>query len=93
MSTFVHYNKREIMKNNRLLIILLSVLLCGALTGCGDRPVDTKSIEVGKLRHEIFKECMSLASANQRNSDDDVADIVESCNSYSYYIAKQQLDY
>ena len=92
MSTLVHYNKREIMKNNRLLIILLGVLLV-SLTGCGDRHVDTKRIEVGKLRHEIFKECMSLASANQRNSDDNVADIVESCDIYSYYVAKQQLDY
>ena len=81
------------MKNNKLLVVLLGVLLCGALTGCGDRPVDTKRIEVGKLRHEIFKECMILASNNPRKSDDDVAEIVESCGSYAYYIANQQLDY
>ena len=81
------------MKNSKLLIVLLSVLLCGVLAGCGDRPIDTKRIEAGKLKHEIFKECMSLASANSRKGDDDVADIVESCSSYAYYTANQQLDY
>ena len=79
--------------NNKLLAIFLSVLLCGALTGCVDQPVDTKRIEVGKLKHEIFKECMILASKNPRKGDDDVADIVESCGSYAYYTANQQLDY
>lgn len=78
---------------SKLLAILLSVLLCGVLTGCGERPDDTKRMEAGKLRHAIFKECMNLASANPRKGDDDVADIVESCDSYAYCTANQQLDY
>ena len=81
------------MKNNKLSAILLSVLSCGALVGCGERTDDTKRMAAGKLRHEIFKECMELASANPRESDDDVADIIDSCDNYAYYTAKQQLDY
>jgi hypothetical protein len=81
------------MKNSKLLIVLLSVLLCGALTGCGDRQPDTKRMNSGKLKHELFKECMSLAAANPRKGDDDVSDIVESCSNYAYYTANQQLDY
>ena len=75
--------------NNKILVLTL----CVAFVGCGERPSDAKRMEAGKLRHEIFKECMNLASKNPRNADDDVADIVESCDSYAYYTANQQLDY
>lgn len=79
------------MKTNKLLAVFLSVLLI-SLTGCGDRPVDTKRIESGKLKHELFKDCMNLASKNPRKGDDDVSDIVDECDSYAYRTSRQIID-
>ncbi|SDP69563.1 hypothetical protein [Desulforhopalus singaporensis] len=65
---------------------ILPVLLCLALiAGCAEEK--EKSSDYGKRRHELFTECMELASKMPRQSDDDVADVVSECTSASYYIA------
>lgn len=81
-------------KPNRLALTasMLSVLLCVSfLSGCDNAP-DLKRIEHGKLKLELFRECMTLASANARKGDDDVSDIVDSCGDQAYYTAMLILD-
>ena len=83
-------NKLNLRKNTKLLAIFLSVLLVSA---CYERPTDQKRIDAGELRRELFKECMSFSASNGRKGDDDVSDIVESCDSYAYYTSNQIVDY
>lgn len=75
------------------IIVLVCVLFAaGCDTGEPDAP-DAKRIASGKLRQALFSECMSLASANTRQGDDDVSDLIDSCDTYAFYTSKQQLDY
>lgn len=73
------------------LVILLTVLLSGCQVG--DRPVDTRRIEFGKLRVEYFNSCMEMSSKITRQGDDDVSDIIDACDDSAYYQAKSVLDY
>ena len=63
----------------RYLIICLVLVL----TGCGPEPV---SVERGDARRSLFIQCMELAAKMPRESDDDVADIVDACSSQSSYM-------
>jgi len=70
--------------------ILVSIILIALLVSCTHDPEDKKSkIAVGEKRHELFVECMELAAKIERNSDDDVSDIISACGTQSYYIANQ----
>jgi len=40
-------------------------------------------------RHEVFIQCMEIATRITRPADDDVSDIVDSCGNQSYYISNQ----
>ena len=44
----------------------------------------------GEARKAAFVECMELAAKMPRQSDDDVAEIVEACGSQSYYLTNYQ---
>lgn len=44
--------------------------------------------ETGKLRHELFVECLELAAKIERQADDDVSDIIDVCGTKAYYIAR-----
>lgn len=74
-------------------IIIFSFLLSASfLQGCGAGKPDQGRIEHGKLKLELFRECMTLASANARKGDDDVSDIIDSCGDQAYYTAMMILD-
>lgn len=57
------------------------------LTGCTTAESKFEQADRGKLRHELFVECMELASKNPRKSDDDVHKIVDACGQESFYMA------
>ena len=49
-------------------------------------PAAPASIARGEARLAVFRECMQLAAQLPRQADDDVADVVESCQEASYYM-------
>jgi len=75
-------------------LIIFSLLI--ALFGCenGEVVLSTEKRAAVKQKHKaagaerraLFVECMELAAKMPRQSDDDVADIVEECSSSSYYV-------
>lgn len=72
--------------------ILIIVLMLYATTGCviGEEAAKVeqeKRNATGKVRHQLFKECMELAAKIERKGDDDVSDIIDECDSVAYYTA------
>ncbi len=77
----------------KTLLILALVL---AITGCTNGAfTPTAEAEAAKLaqdsrrgaaREVLFVKCMELAAKMPRQSDDDVADVVQQCGSQSYYM-------
>lgn len=61
-------------------LILAALVL---LAGCSE-PIETSKAK-GEARIAAFKMCMELAAKMPRQSDDDVADIVDSCSTQAYY--------
>ncbi len=81
------------MKNNKLLIVLLSVLLV-SLSGCGETEKQLKErqemyTKKAEDRIMLFEKCMALAATNSRQGDDDVSDLVDSCDDFAYYTSNQ----
>jgi uncharacterized lipoprotein len=74
-------------KSAKMLAICLTVLL---VAGCSEVSLTERSsgdIKKGKLRHELFVECMNLAAKMPRQADDDVSDIVSECSNQAWYMA------
>lgn len=63
-------------------------LICLLAVGCSGQRIDADR-EIGKLRHQLFVECMELAAKLQRQGDDDVSDVVDECSNEAYYMANQ----
>ena len=62
----------------------LTVAMCAALIGCS---VDPSLDEArGEARIALFRECMQLAAAMPRQSDDDVSDVVKACSTQALYM-------
>ncbi len=72
------------MKNDDLIRRLCAATLVLALAGCIP-PIDQEQQAERKV---LFVRCMELAAKMPRQSDDDVADIVEACDSTAHYQAK-----
>lgn len=65
-----------------------TAIICAVLlTACGEvlETHEQKSAR-GDARIELFKECMELAAALPRQSDDKVFEVVNACSSQSYYM-------
>jgi hypothetical protein len=62
--------------------------LC-ALTGCNPAPPDlAKMAERGRVRHELFVECMNLLPAGpQATKYNDWDEVVDACSSNAFYKA------
>ena len=63
---------------------LLIILVALAATGCTN---NAKEAETAKVRYELFTKCMEMAAKMPRQADDDVSDIVSTCDSVSLYQA------
>ena len=74
-----------ILKKTKWLAVGLTALLA-VLAGCDKTD---NEIMVGKLRHDLYVECMNLAAKITRQSDDDVSDIIGECSNEAYYMANQ----
>jgi hypothetical protein len=61
----------------------LPLLMAALLASCGPAPYPT---ERGDARIALFKQCMQLAAAMPRQSDDDVSDVVNACSSQAWYM-------
>lgn len=73
------------MGNMKILAIgFAAIIVSGCTNGNNDSQHEARA---GQIRRELFNECMSLAAKMPRQSDDDVADIVEECGSQSYYMS------
>ena len=59
------------------LLLLIPLLL---IAGCNSEPS-------GKLRHQLFVQCMELSAKMPRQANDDVSDIVSECSYQAYYMA------
>ena len=57
-------------------IIVISILF---ISGCDQNKSS------GKVRHALFVECMELSAKITRQSDDDVSNIVNECDSVAVY--------
>lgn len=67
--------------------LLVALFIVCVFAGCTPERVKKNNPETGKLRHQIFTECMELAAKMPRQADDDVSDIVKECGRQSYYMA------
>lgn len=69
-------------------IIFVSLMLL-LIVGCKIVTEEYAALQsaTGKLRHELFVECMELAAKMPRQADDDVSDIVNECSIQSNYMA------
>ena len=85
-------NKLNLRKNAKLLAIFLSALLVCA--GCGETEKQLKErqevyTKKAEDRIMLFEKCMALAATNSRQGDDDVSDLVDSCDDFAYYTSNQ----
>ena len=70
---------------------IMLMVFCAGFVGCTDRPTNSSKMAAAKLKQELFRECMTLAATNPRQGDDDVSDIIESCDDYAFWTSKQQI--
>lgn len=74
----------------RALTLLLAALLAGcengtlAITDDQRAAVKAKTDERQQARKAAFADCMTLAAKLTRNSDDDVAEVVDECGREAY---------
>lgn len=61
----------------------LAILVIVLLVGCNE---DIKAKRDAK-QNALFVQCMQLASSLPRQGDDDVADIIDECDSMAYWQA------
>lgn len=66
--------------------VIAAVAVIIVLAGCSKQYED-RDRRAGEIRRELFIECMNLSAKMPRQSDDDVADIIEECGSQSYYMS------
>ena len=73
-------------------VILLSLLLVGCvdggiyLTEAGQQEAQRRATKRGDVRLKTFNGCMELASKMPRLADDNVSDIVDSCDTSSNHL-------
>lgn len=65
----------------KYLLALAAVLTFTACTN------NVKEAETAKVRYELFTKCMEMTAKIPRQADDDVSDIVSTCDSVSLYQA------
>ena len=68
----------------KFLFIISFIIL---LTGCNSEESQLRNIKRKEYREESFKQCMELAAKLERQSDDDVSDIIQECDSRAYYMS------
>lgn len=68
---------------------LVLMALCVGLVGCYDEPSLQELHARQTERRALFVQCMQLAAQSSRQEDDDVADIVDSCDNAAYYQSRQ----
>jgi len=68
--------------------LIFTVVLLAFFTGCTPPQESIQSqIKRGEMRHKLFSECMELAAKNSRAADDDVSNVIDSCDSTSYHLS------
>ena len=64
------------------------IMVLFLITGCGlSAEQKQEMITTGELRHELFVECMGLSASIERQGDDDVSDIIDECDTVSFYMS------
>lgn len=67
----------------------LTLIALVLLAGCDVQEVSASRMAAGELRQKLFAQCMELAAKNAREMDDDVSDLVDSCDAHARNTANQ----
>lgn len=59
--------------------------------GCGENTNPGLEAARGRLKWNLFKQCMEMTSKLPRAGDDDVADVVEECRWSAGFMSEQML--